>query len=128
MQEFGILLGIAFQIKDDLLDYQINKLSGKPAGNDIQEKKLTLPLIHALQMSNLLERKSILHLMNSSDKGARKTKVILDFITRNNGFIYAEVKMNEYATRASDHLMQFPESPIRESLLNYIVYTINRNN
>jgi len=127
MQYFGELLGIAFQIKDDLLDYQINILTGKPVGNDIQEKKLTLPLIHSLDMAETNERKRILRLINNSDKGTQKIHTILDFIHKNNGLNYAEKKMNEYALMALNEITQFPNVEIRESLHDFIYYTIQRN-
>jgi octaprenyl-diphosphate synthase len=128
MQHFGVLLGIAFQIKDDLLDYQVNSLTGKPAGNDFQEKKLTLPLIHALQMAESKERKNILQLMNNgSNKSTFKIRTVLEFINKNNGIRYAEDKMKEYALLASNELIQFPNSEIREALNDFIYYTIERN-
>lgn len=127
MQHFGELLGIAFQIKDDLLDYQVNSLTGKPAGNDIKEKKLTLPLIHALEMADTAEKKRILRLFNNADISAKKFHEVLDFINRNNGIAYAEEKMNEYASLALNELNQFSNIEIRESLHEFVNYTILRN-
>jgi octaprenyl-diphosphate synthase len=127
MQRFGELLGIAFQIKDDLLDYQINNKTGKPAGNDIKEKKLTLPLIHALEMSTTPERKRILRLLNHSGKSNHDFREILDFVTRNNGLTFAEEKMNEYSSLALQELGDFPNPEIQESLHEFVSYTILRN-
>lgn len=127
MQHFGELLGIAFQIKDDLLDYQINSLTGKPLGKDIQEKKLTLPIIHALQMADIVQKKKIIRLLNSSKHAPHKFKEILEFININNGITYSEMKMNEYASLALSELNQFPNIEIRETLHEFVNYTISRN-
>jgi octaprenyl-diphosphate synthase len=127
MQHFGELLGIAFQIKDDLLDYQLVSLTGKPAGNDIQEKKLTLPLIYSLDKADSSEKRRVLRLLNNSGKGSRKFQEVLDFINKNKGITYAENKMNEYATLAQNELNQFANIEIRESLHEFINFTIQRN-
>jgi len=128
MKRFGELLGIAFQIKDDLLDYQINNLTGKPVGNDIQEKKLTLPLIHALEESNVSERKHILRKMNSNhNKGSHKFKEVLTFITKYNGITYAENKMKEYAAKAVSELAVFENNEVRQALEKFVSYAIERN-
>jgi octaprenyl-diphosphate synthase len=127
MQKFGELLGIAFQIKDDLLDYQFNSLTGKPVGNDIQEKKLTLPLIHALETSPKEDRTRILRIMNNSDKSAQKFHEVLGFITKFEGITYSELRMKEYATLAVSELDEFPQTEIRKSLNAFVDYAIQRN-
>lgn len=127
MKRFGELLGIAFQIKDDLLDYQINNLTGKPVGNDIQEKKLTLPLIHALESAQGTERQSIIKLMGNGNKSLHKFNEVLAFIQRNGGIVYAEAKMNEYARRALDELADFSNVEIRQALEDFVFFTIQRN-
>ena len=127
MKHFGELLGIAFQIKDDLLDYQVNSLTGKPIGNDIQEKKLTLPLIHALETSQNAEKHNILKLMGNDDKSIRKFNEVLTFIQQNDGFSYAEAKMNEYARKALDELVYFSNVEIRQALEDFVFFTIHRN-
>jgi octaprenyl-diphosphate synthase len=127
MQKFGELLGIAFQIKDDLLDYQINSLTGKPAGNDIQEKKLTLPLIHALEKSPKEDRTRIIRIMNKSEKSAEKFHSILEFITKFEGISYAEGRMKEYAAMAVNELNGLPATEIKKSLNDFVDYAIQRN-
>jgi octaprenyl-diphosphate synthase len=127
MKKFGELLGIAFQIKDDLLDYQINSLTGKPKGNDIQEKKLTLPLIHAIEASQYGDRTRILRIMNNTDKGHRKFTEILSFINRFEGIQYAEHKMNEYAQRAKEEIQSFNNNEINAALTGFVDYAILRN-
>jgi octaprenyl-diphosphate synthase len=127
MQHFGELLGIAFQIKDDLLDYQINSLTGKPAGNDIQEKKLTLPLIHAMENAPSEDRKQMLRMLNNSDKSSRKFSAIVAFIQRFEGIRYAEQKMHEYARLAIAELDAFTNDAIRKDLCAFVAYAIQRN-
>ncbi len=106
MQKFGELLGIAFQIKDDLLDYQINSVTGKPAGNDLQENKLTLPLIFALEKADSSEKKHILRLMHSNGTDHKKMTEIRAFINKHQGLEYAGHKMTEYADLALQKLQK----------------------
>ena len=127
MRHFGELLGIAFQIKDDLLDYQINSLSGKPSGNDLKDRKITLPLIHALEISDTSERKHILRLLNNSGQHAHEFKNVLDFVIRHQGLSYAEEQMNAYASSALKELEAFPNIEIKDSLGAFVDYTILRN-
>jgi octaprenyl-diphosphate synthase len=127
MHHFGELLGIAFQIKDDLLDYQINSFTGKPTGNDIKERKLTLPLIHALELAETSERKRILRLLNNSRKNAHDFREIMDFVTQNHGLAFAEEKLNEYAFMALKELDQFSNVEIKDALREFVEYTIFRN-
>jgi octaprenyl-diphosphate synthase len=127
MQRFGEKLGIAFQIKDDLLDYQMNNKTGKPAGNDIKERKLTLPLIHALEIAPTTERKDILRLLNRSGKSNHEFHVVLDFVNRHDGLAFAEKKMTDFADSAMEELNAFPNLEIRDTLHKFVEYTILRN-
>jgi octaprenyl-diphosphate synthase len=127
MQRFGELLGIAFQIKDDLLDYQPNSLSGKPLGNDLKEKKLTLPLIHALEQAAPEEKRKILRLMHKPGKNSGTFREVLDFVEQQGGLAYADLKMNEYVTHALQILEEFPDGEPKESLRQFATYTIARN-
>jgi octaprenyl-diphosphate synthase len=127
MQRFGELLGISFQIKDDLLDYSINSLTGKPIGKDIQENKLTLPLIHALQQASLSDRKEVLHIMNNKKKTNNKVRNVLDFINKYDGITYAEEKMHEHAQLALKELNDYDNPVIQDALQNFVMYTIQRN-
>ena len=90
MKLFGIYTGIAFQIKDDLFDYQKTGITGKPTGNDIKEKKYTLPLILALNNAEPSERKRIIKLVNNNDSSAKKIKEVIDFVVNNNGITNTE--------------------------------------
>jgi octaprenyl-diphosphate synthase len=127
MYDFGELLGIAFQIKDDLLDYQFNNLKGKPTGNDLKEKKLTLPLIHALEIADLTDKKNILSILNNSKVNSFKFNEIYRFIVKYNGLDYSEQRMKEYSSKAIESLCQFSGSVIYDSLKHFIYYVTERN-
>ena len=126
MAQYGEKLGIAFQIQDDLLDYNLESKAGKPSGNDIKEKKITLPLIHSLQKANPLETKSILSLVNKGKANAKALHEITQFIVSKGGFEYSIHKMNEYRDAAIRILDSFPDSDAKRSLRNFALFTTNR--
>lgn len=126
MKRFGELLGIAFQIKDDLFDFQNNKKTGKPSGNDLKEKKLTLPLIYALTQSTKKEKNHILRLLNQKNHARNSMGKIMDFVDQNGGLVYANLKMNEYSQLALKELESFQESEIKRSLFAFVHYTTTR--
>lgn len=124
--QFGEKVGIAFQIKDDLFDYGDAEI-GKPLGIDIKEKKMTLPLIYALQNTTRSLRKQMIKtIKNDSDKPA-KVKEVIDFVKSTGGIAYANQRMQEFAQEARNILNQFPDSEYRTSLGNLLNYTIERN-
>ncbi len=127
MKTFGEKVGIAFQIKDDLFDYQRGSLTGKPAGNDIQEKKLTLPLIHALREADGAERKKILSLVRGNRGNSRKVQEVIAFVRQNGGIDYATSVMNRYKQEALNLIGDIPESDAKASLIGLVEYTIARN-
>lgn len=126
MKQFGENIGIAFQIKDDLFDYEKKGSLGKPTGNDIKEKKLTLPLIYSLQNSGSGQKSSILRLIKHHNNNSRKVKDIIRFVKETGGIEYSLGKMNEYKDRALKILEEFPESEVRTSLQKLALYTVNR--
>ena len=126
MKELGENIGISFQIRDDLLDYRGNGLTGKPEGNDIREKKITLPLIHALEQVSGSEKKRILGIMKEKKKSARQVKEVIDFVTDNGGMSYAEMMMDKYRDKAFAILDTFPDSEYRRSMQEFIDYTTAR--
>ena len=126
MSDFGENLGIAFQIRDDLFDYENNTLIGKPTGNDIKEKKLTLPLIYALQNSSVLERRKILTMIRRHNKNDMKIKEIIRFVKDKGGIEYTEKIMMEYGNRALEVLEKYPDSEAKESLKELVNYTVKR--
>lgn len=125
MKVFGEKVGMAFQIKDDLFDYGTNDI-GKPLGIDIKEKKMTLPLIHALNNADKSEQRQIIKLIkNKSDKNST-VKTVVDFVKNNNGIAYAEEVMQNYYNEAMTIIKDFPESEYRQSLMDLVKYTIER--
>lgn len=124
MWEYGLNLGIAFQIRDDLLDYQPSGLIGKPTGNDIKEHKLTLPLIYALDKASAKERGKIIGLIN----GGKRSSIaeIVNFAKRMGGIDYATQKMLFYRDKAKQILSGLPESDYKNSLLLLTDYMVNR--
>lgn len=127
MKLFGENVGIAFQIKDDLLDLQKNNLTGKPSGNDIQEKKLTLPVIFAIKNGNSSESSKILRIIKSKTKSSKEIDTVINFVEKNDGINYAIRKMKEFKQNALDILNSFPENDARKSLFDFVEFTIERN-
>jgi len=126
MKDFGENLGIAFQIRDDILDYiGTKKIFGKPLGGDIKEKKLTLPLIHALKNANSTESKKIISSIKNGGKKLDITNVI-DFVKHNNGISYSEEKAKEYAQKAIDSLSIYKDSATKDSLIQLVNFVVER--
>lgn len=127
MKELGENIGIAFQIRDDLLDYEGNGLTGKAAGNDIKERKITLPLINALETSPLAEKRHILSIVKKRKKTKSEISEVIRFVKDNGGMEYAENKMNQYRDKALAILDSYPESDVRTALREFVGYTTSRN-
>lgn len=125
MWQFGEYIGMAFQIKDDLFDYQHKSIIGKPVGNDIKEKKLTLPLIYALSNNNS-ESKRILNLVKNNRKKSRNIKEVIDYVKRSGGIEYSTDRMIEYKNKALDVIQDYPDSDIKESLISLIDFVTLR--
>jgi octaprenyl-diphosphate synthase len=126
MHSFGELLGNAFQIKDDLLDYDSENTIGKPSANDIKEKKITLPLIHALNNADIKNRKKILHLVKKKEKRKSEIHEIINFVVKMGGIEYSKQKMNDYKQQALELITDFPDSEAKDSLINLVNYVIER--
>jgi octaprenyl-diphosphate synthase len=127
MREYGENVGMAFQIRDDLLDYVGRaSITGKPVGLDVSERKLTLPLIHALRQAPARERADMLAMIR---KGGKKTDVrrVLEFVRSHGGLDYAAGRAREYARAASARLDSFPPGPSRESLEAFAQFVVERN-
>jgi octaprenyl-diphosphate synthase len=125
MKLFGEMVGMAFQIKDDLFDYG-NIAVGKPTGNDIKEKKLTLPLIHILQKVDSKLKNEIIYIVKNNNNDKNKVKFVIDNVVKYGGINYATEKMNEYRDKAIEILHSFPESPSRAALEELVLYTTDR--
>ena len=128
MKEFGELTGIAFQIKDDLFDYSSKGLTGKPSANDIKEKKITLPLIFALNECTLPEKTKIISIIKHHNKNAEKINTVLDFVKKWGGLQFAEIKMEEYKNSAIAKLESFPDTDSKKALIAMVEYTTSRKN
>lgn len=128
MAKFGELLGMAFQIKDDLLDYQKMNKTGKPEGNDIKERKITLPLIYTLNKVSKLEKRKFINIIKNHNRNTEKIKFLVSKVYESGGITYTENKMNDYAVNAIDILKKMPDNAAKESLLKLISFTIDRNN
>ena len=126
MRLFGEHVGMAFQIKDDLLDYQNNGSIGKPSGNDIKEKKLTLPIIHVLKNASASDQKRILSIVKRHNKNKKKVQEVIDFVIENGGLDYTTQKMHEYCEKALDLIKDIPESESKESLVELVNYVVTR--
>lgn len=125
MHAFGEKVGIAFQIKDDLFDFGIDDV-GKPLGNDIKEKKLTLPLIYALKQTNKKEKRYFINLVKNHSDDPKKVQELIDFVKRSGGMEYATAKMMEYRDEAFKILESFPESEYRTGLQQLVQFTTER--
>jgi octaprenyl-diphosphate synthase len=125
MRKFGELIGMAFQIKDDLFDYTEAAI-GKPTGIDIKEQKMTLPLIYVINNCSPKEKSWLINSIKNHNKDKKRVKEVIQFVISNNGLIYAEQKMMEYQQEAIQLLQQFPDSDYKASLMLMVNYVIER--
>jgi octaprenyl-diphosphate synthase len=126
LYSIGESIGMAFQIKDDLIDLETSKKSGKPAGIDIKERKLTLPIIFLLNNSSYLEKRKILGIVKKHNHNGDKVEELIKLIKEKGGIDYTEQKMSEYKNLAINGLNEFPESRARKSLISLVEFTISR--
>lgn len=126
MRTFGEKVGIAFQIKDDLFDYG-NEDVGKPTGNDIKEKKLTLPLIYTLNNTSSLTRRKLIYIVKNENTNKEKVKFVINEVQKTGGIEYAKQKMFHYRDEALAVLYTFPETEVRKGLEELVRYTTDRN-
>ena len=127
MKQFGTYAGIAFQIRDDIFDYQPDNMSGKGFGNDIQEHKMTLPLIHLLKESPALEREIIKGKILLSGKKMKTIKQIIALANEKHSLEYCTEKMNEFVEKADNQLDKINDSEAKTALRNLMYYCVNRN-
>ena len=125
MRQFGELIGMAFQIKDDLFDYGEEQI-GKPTGIDIKEQKMTLPLIHVLNNCSKKDKDWLINSVKNYNKDKGRVKEVIAFVKDNGGLDYAVEKMKHYQTKAIDLLRTFPDSQFRASLILMVDYVIDR--
>lgn len=126
MKLFGEKVGIAFQIKDDLFDFGLDDV-GKPVGNDIKEKKMTLPLIHALNHTTTAKKRYIINLVKNHNEDNKKVAEVIDFVRASGGLNYATEKMLHYQQEAFHILEEFPDNQYKEGLKQLVKFTTERN-
>lgn len=125
MHRFGELIGIAFQIKDDLFDYT-NSNIGKPTGIDIKEQKMTLPLIHTLNTCSKKDKKWLINSVKKYNTDKKRVKEVIAFVKDNGGIAYTIQKMEDYKKNALAILDTYPESDFKASLRTMIDYVVDR--
>jgi octaprenyl-diphosphate synthase len=125
MRQFGEWVGIAFQIKDDLFDYGTDDV-GKPTGNDIKEKKLTLPLIYTLSKADKTTKRELIYIIKNQNRIKSKINFIINKVQEAGGIKYAEQKMFEFRDKALSIIYEFPDTPVRQTLEELVRYTTDR--
>ncbi len=125
MRHFGELIGMAFQIKDDLFDYTEEAI-GKPTGIDIKEQKMTLPLIHVLNNCDTKEKAWLINSIKNHNKDKKRVKEVIAFVKQRDGLVYAEQKMTEFQTAALRLLEKYPQSEFKDALTLMVNYVIER--
>ena len=123
---FGEKVGVAFQIKDDLFDYGDAEI-GKPLGIDIKEKKMTLPLIYALNQADWLTKRRVINTIKNESENPKKVAEVIDFVKKSGGIEYATQVMQSIVTEAHNILNTFPDTIFRQSLAGLVQFTIERS-
>lgn len=127
MFQFGHAVGMCFQVRDDIFDYGSNVSIGKPTGNDMKEGKLTLPLIYALNSAGNERMFSLAQKVKRGEVVQEEIDELVHFTRLNGGIDHAAEVMNDFACKAKSILAAFPESDVRDSLMLYVDYVIQRN-
>jgi len=123
MRKFGELIGMAFQIKDDLFDYTDGPI-GKPTGIDIKEQKMTLPLIYALNNCDSKEKAWVINSIKNHNKDKKRVREVIQFVKDKKGLEYAEDKMMAFQQEALALIQDFPETPYKQALVLMVNYVI----
>ena len=126
MEQVGIYVGMAFQIKDDIFDYGFSNEIGKPTGIDIKERKLTLPLIYVMNKVDKKQKNLIINTIKKDQQDSKKINEIISMVINEGGIHYAEKKMHYYKDKALKQLEDLPASPSKEAFIGLINYSINR--
>jgi len=126
MRLLGETIGMAFQIRDDLFDYENDAEIGKPGGIDIKEKKLTLPIINALNTTSKANKRKMINIIKNHNNNPKKVQEVINFVNESGGIAYAMEKMDHTKNEALAILEEFPNSEAKESLVELINYTISR--
>jgi len=128
MKRFGELVGLAFQIKDDLFDYEKTNLTGKPTGIDIRERKMTLPLIYVLNQCNAAEKRLIINTVKNDHDNLARVEQLIKMVIRYGGLDYAKKRMLELREEALGMLDELPDSDAVAALRNLVIFTTDREN
>ena len=126
MRLFGETVGIAFQIRDDLFDYGSDSNIGKPTGIDIKEKKMTLPLIHALSNSDRAEKRFIINTVKNHNTDGKRVAKVIEMVREKGGIEYTNARMKEYQQRALSMLESHPDNEARRSLTDLVTFVLDR--
>ena len=126
MRKFGELIGMAFQIKDDLFDYGEEKI-GKPTGIDIKEQKMTLPLIYVLNNCTQKEQNWLINSVKKHNKNKARVKEVIAFVKEKGGLAYAVSKMEQFQLEALELLKKYPNSEYKDALVLMVNYVISRD-
>lgn len=127
MHQFGEYVGIAFQIKDDLFDYEKSRETGKPHGIDIKEQKMTLPLIYMLNISDYSEKRKAINIVKNHHNNPQKVAELIEKVNISGGIEYSKNKMEDYKNKALAILAEMPESESKTAMEKLVIFTINRN-
>jgi len=125
MHKFGELIGMAFQIKDDLFDYS-DEAIGKPTGIDIKEQKMTLPLIHVLNTVSKKDKSWLINSVKNHNRDKKRVREVITFVKKHGGLEYATSKMKAFQQEALQLLQEYPDSPYKEALQLMVNYVIER--
>jgi octaprenyl-diphosphate synthase len=126
MYKFGEATGIAFQLKDDLFDYEKSNETGKPHGVDIKEHKMTLPLIYMLNTMKYFDRRKVINIVKNHSDNHEKVAEVIKLVNESGGIAYTKQKLLEYQQSAIEMLSAFPESSTRESLETLVKFIVER--
>jgi octaprenyl-diphosphate synthase len=126
MRKFGELVGLAFQIKDDIFDYGTSGKIGKPTGLDIRERKMTLPLIYTLNTAPKEVRKELINIVKNKNEQSKQVRRAVELVIQYGGIDYAHGKMLELKAQALDLLTDIPDSAAKQSLIGLVEYTTVR--
>lgn len=127
LKNFGEIIGLCFQIRDDIFDYNDDKSIGKPTGNDMKEGKLTLPVIYALNSTQDAEMQVIARKVKDRNVTEEEVARLVDFTKKNGGIVYAEKKMEELGEKAKSLLNKYEDSDVKQALVTYVDFVIGRS-
>jgi len=128
MKQVGENVGIAFQIKDDLFDFESDNLAGKPTGIDIKERKMTLPLIYTLAQADRAQRRKILNILRNHHLDPEYVQELIGMVKAGEGLGYARKQMNDYRDKALHQLQTLPDSRYKSAFAELVNFTVNRRN